>query len=272
VNWRAIRAIVRKDLKVVFQNKGVMIPIIVVPLIFLVVLPGLAALVPLLEEAPGEALSEMRGFLEGMPAGLRESIAGYNETQTVVVLGLVYFLAPLYLILPLMVASVIAADSFAGEKERKTLEALLYTPATDGELFVGKALGAWLPAVVVSLVSFVLYTIVVNAAGYPMMGRLFFPNVMWLILLLWVVPAAAAFAIGVMVLVSSKARGFQDANQLGSTVVIPILLLVFGQVAGVLYFSPLTALLIGVALWAIDVVLIAFGVRIFKRGELIARL
>ena len=40
MNWRAIRAIVRKDLKVVFQNKGVMIPIIVIPLVFLVVLPG----------------------------------------------------------------------------------------------------------------------------------------------------------------------------------------------------------------------------------------
>ena len=30
MNWRAIRAIVRKDLKVVLQNKGVSIPIIVV--------------------------------------------------------------------------------------------------------------------------------------------------------------------------------------------------------------------------------------------------
>jgi ABC-type Na+ efflux pump permease subunit len=41
-----------------------------------------------------------------------------------------------------MVSSVLAADSFAGEKERKTLEALLYTPTTDRELFTAKLLEA----------------------------------------------------------------------------------------------------------------------------------
>ena len=70
--------------------------------------------------------------------------------KALIVLILVYFFAPFYLILPLMVASVIAADSFAGEKERKTLEALLYTPTTDGELFLAKMLSAWTPAVAVA--------------------------------------------------------------------------------------------------------------------------
>ena len=40
MNWRAIFAIVRKDLKVVLQNKGVVIPIIALPLILLASCPG----------------------------------------------------------------------------------------------------------------------------------------------------------------------------------------------------------------------------------------
>ena len=40
MNWRAIRAIVRKDLKVVLQNKGVSIPLIVVPVVIMGLLPS----------------------------------------------------------------------------------------------------------------------------------------------------------------------------------------------------------------------------------------
>ena len=51
MNWRAVRAVIRKDLKVVLQNKGVSIPMLVIPLIVLVVLPSMAAFVPLLQSS-----------------------------------------------------------------------------------------------------------------------------------------------------------------------------------------------------------------------------
>jgi hypothetical protein len=272
MNWRAIRAIVRKDLKVVLQNKGVSIPLIIVPVVFMVILPGLAALAPLLEDTPGGPLAEMQGFLKNMPQGMRDTIAGYDEIQTVVVLALVYFLAPMYLILPLMVASVIAADSFAGEKERKTMEALLYTPTTDLELFVAKLLSAWLPAIAVSWGGFVLYSVVANAAAWPVMGRLFFPNLMWVVLALWVAPAVAGVGLGFTVIVSARAETFQEAYQLGAVVVLPILLLVVGQATGVLYFNGALVLLLGLAFWLVDAGLLWFGGRTFRRSEMATRI
>ena len=57
-----------------------------------------------------------------------------------------------------MASSVIASDSFAGEKERKTIEALLATPLSDSELFVGKVLVAFIPAVLVTFASFAVYS------------------------------------------------------------------------------------------------------------------
>jgi ABC-2 type transport system permease protein len=181
-------------------------------------------------------------------------------------------MAPMFLIVPVMVASVIAADSFAGEKERKTLEALLYTPTSDREVFVAKLLSAWLPAMAVALAGFLLYAVTVNMVSWPTMGRIFFPNLMWLALVLWVVPAAAGLGLGSMVLVSIRAQGFQDAYQIGGVIVLPIVLLVFGQVAGVMYFSVGVVLLLGLLFWLVDGLLLWFGSRSFHRGRLIIRI
>ncbi|MGD8625935.1 MAG: ABC transporter permease subunit [Anaerolineae bacterium] len=272
MNWRAVRAIVRKDLKVVFQNKGVSIPLIVVPLLFLVILPASMALIPLFEQDLTSVTQEFDMFLENMPSALQTELAGYDEAQTLVVLFLVYFLAPMYLILPLMVASVIAADSFAGEKERKTLEALLYTPTTDAELFLAKLLSAWLPAVAIAWGGFLLYGLVANLAAWPTMGGLFFPTLMWIVLALWVAPGVAGLSLGVTVLISVRAQGFQDAYQMGAIVVLPLVLLVIGQATGVIYFSTWLVALLGLVLWAISLALLWFGARTFQRSALAARL
>jgi ABC-type Na+ efflux pump permease subunit len=272
MNWRAVFAIVRKDLKVVLQNKGVIIPIIVVPLVLFGVLPWLATLAPHAINVGGSDMEELAAMIRSMPQGLQNELAPYTSEQKTVVFFLVYLLAPLFLIIPLMVASTIAADSFAGERERRTLEALLYTPTTDRELFIAKLLSSWLAAIAVTLAGFVLYAVMANIAAWPTMGTLFFPNLMWVVMTLWVAPAAAGLGLSTMVLVSVRAQGFQDAYQTGSMIVLPVLLLMFGQISGVMYFSVWVVLLLGLVLWSIDATLIWFGSKTFHRGRLIARL
>lgn len=268
---RRLSLIARRDLKIVLTSKTVVLTMIVVPLLLLVLLPGaFGALMPLMAQT--EDVSEIRQFLEMMPPTMRDSLAGYNETQLLTVALLIYFFAPLFLILPMMTASVIAAGSFAGEKERGTMEALLYTPTTDAELFVGKLLSAWIPALAITLGGFLLYGTVVNVAAWPTMQRIFFPNLMWVLLIVWLAPAAAGLGLSSMVLISSKVNNFQDAYQLGGMVVIPIVVLMIGQLSGVLFFSPLLVLGVGLILWIIDAVLLVVGVRTFKRSEILARL
>jgi ABC-2 type transport system permease protein len=272
MNRRAITAIVRKDLKVISTRRGVMIPLILVPLILLIALPSLVAFIPSFADSSQARFSGLDQIIQNMPEGFQSRLAGYNGNQRLVILVIVYLFAPMYLIIPLMVASVIAADSFAGEKERKTLEALIYTPTTDLELLTAKLLTAWLPAVVVSFFGFICYTLVANLAGWSTMGGWFFPNWMWVILALWVAPAAAGLGLSTMVIISAHASGFQDAYQIGGVVVLPILLLLIGQIAGVLYFSVSVTALIGLILWIIDLGLLLLGARTFKRSELIVQL
>jgi ABC-type Na+ efflux pump permease subunit len=271
MNTRAIQAIVRKDLRVAMQNKGVVLPIIILPLILFVALPWIMAYASSAAGASAASLSNVDEMLARMPSGLLNELSGYNQEQQMLVFSLVYMLAPMFLILPLMVSSVIAADSFAGEKERKTLEALLYTPTTDRELFTAKLLGAWTAAVAIALLSFVVYGVMVNAAGWQSIGHVFFPNWMWVALVLWVTPAVAALGLVVMVFVSARAQGFQDAYQVGGMVVLPVLLLMVGQISGVMYFSLGVVLFVGLVIWLIDGVLLWYAGKSFRRGELMTK-
>ena len=271
MNWRLLRTLVLRDLKVVTRSKAMMLPMLIVPLILVVAIPAAVGFFAPQMAAAGE-MEDLAQFLEMMPDQMQERFAGYDEAQIIVVAFLEHLFAPMFLIIPLMVASTIAAGSFVGEKERKTLEALLYTPTTDTELFLGKLLASWIPALLVGLGAFVLYGLVVNLSAWHVMGGVFFPNAMWVVLVVWVAPAAAGLGLGAIILISSKVSTFQDAYQLGGMVVIPVLLLVFGQIAGVLYLNVLAVLLLGLFLWLVDAVIVWFGVRTFKRNEIIARL
>lgn len=272
LRWRAIAAIIRKDLKVVAHNKSLMVSFIVVPFVMLAVFPALAVLAPTAAKVFVPPLAGLSELPQHLPASLTSELAGLNWQQRWDVLVLVYFLAPVYLVIPLTMASSIAGDSFAGEKERKTLEALLYTPTTDQEIFLAKVLSPWLLAMAVALGGFVLYTLVVNLLAWPVMGRIFFPNALWLVLVLWVAPAAAALGLSVMVLISARAKSIQEANQLGSVLVVPLLLLMIGQATGVLYFNLQLALLLGLLLWIVDCALLWLGGQTFQRDKIICQL
>jgi ABC-2 type transport system permease protein len=259
MNANAVQAIVRKDLKVVIRNKAVSIPLIVLPVVILVGLPAMAALLP--------KVGDM-GDMQSMMGPLQALLVGYDEAQGLVVYLLAFMAAPLYLIMSLTVSIAGACDSFAGEKERKTLEALLYTPTTDGELLLGKLLSAWLPALGIAWGGFLLYIVTANLAAWPVMGRLWFPTTMWVVLALWVAPAVAALGVVAMVLISSRARTFQGAYQLGGLVILPILLLFVLPLTGVMALSAWVLALLGLLIWAIDVALLWLGRRGFRRTKL----
>lgn len=270
MNARAMSAIVRKDLKVVMQNKNIVTPIIIILVVFFFVLPWVVGLAPTIVNGLGGQMNSLEGILAKMPAGMLQEMAGYTVGQKVTVYVLEYMLLPLFLMIPLMAATMLAADSFAGEKERKTLEALLYTPTTDRELLIAKMLSGWLASIAVALGGFLIYAINVNAAAWSQMHRIFFPNAMWLVLVLWVVPALSGLGVSLMVVISARAQGFQDANQMAGLVVLPIVALFYAQVAGALFINISILLLMGLIVWLMTGGLICLGSRSFQRNRLLA--
>ena len=270
-NWRGMRAIIRKDLKQVFQNTMVWLPFIVIPLIFMVLLPLGLVMLPTIATDQLKP-DDLAGLFRAMPADLRARLASLSLAQSWVVLSANYMFMPMFLITPLMVSSIIAADGIAGEKERKTLEGLLYTPLSDNELFLAKVLTALVPALVVEIGAFVLYALTVNLGGYHIMHRLFFPEPSWWPLVFFVGPGVSLAGLGATVLVSSKAKTFMSAQQAGGFLVLPVVFLMIGQIAGLFFLTPAAVWVVGLVFWVIGALFIWVGAKTFTRGELIARI
>jgi ABC-type Na+ efflux pump permease subunit len=275
IDWRAVRAIAAKDLREVQQNRATWGPAIAIPLLIVVIMPLGIILVPRVFHIPPEALNVEGGLTalrDRLPAAVAHEFAGLDDLQTWVVLLCGFLLAPLFLMLPLLFASIVGADSFVGEKERKTLESLLYTPASDTDLFLGKMIASVVPAIALAWASFIVYAVVVNAAAWPVMGRIWFPLPMWWPLMLWVTPAVATLGMAAAVVVSSRVGTYMEAYQLTGALSIFVIALLAGQLSGVLFLSVGLALLIGLAVWLADALVLWLAVRTISRSALIAQL
>jgi ABC-type Na+ efflux pump permease subunit len=270
MNWRKIRIIAWKDILEVRQNKSVLASMIVVPLIIMVILPAVM-LVVVNTTGSADALNDpdLQMMFERIPASISNMFGDLNDVQMTVTMILGFLFAPMFLIMPLMLSASIAAESFAGERERKTLEALLYTSATDTELFVGKALAAFIPSVLVGIFSFLIYAVVLNVGGYPIFERIWFPLNTWYPLVFWVSPAFAALGVGATVLISAKVQTFMGAYQASGSLVILVLGLVVGQASGLLYLSVWVGMIIGFVVWLAAGVLFFLAIQQFNRKTLL---
>jgi ABC-type Na+ efflux pump permease subunit len=274
MNWRSVWAIARKDLKEVQQNKAVWGPAIALPVIFAIIMPILFVAVPQLipvEDVQRE-LGDMDTLLRQLPPSVSAIFKDLSLEQMFVLYMTAFMLAPLFLVMPLMFSSVIGADSFVGERERKTMEALLYSPATDVELFLGKVLAAVMPAIGLSWLTYLVYIIVVNVASYRLFERIWFPLPTWWPLMFWMTPAFAVLGISATVLISSRVKTFMEAYQLSGSLVVLVLAMVVGQATGVLYLGVGTVLLAGTLIWLVDAVLLYYSIHTFKRSLLISKL
>lgn len=265
-DWNAVRAVISKDFMAVRRSKAVVLPMLLVPALLLILLPlgiGLAA--------RGQGTVDVSRILGTLPAGVARPILDLPQDEQLLVLVFGYLLAPLFLVVPLMVSAVLAADAFAGEKERKTLESLLHLPIADRDLFWAKVLGAFAPAVAVSWIGFLCFAIVANGVSWPRLHRIFVPTQLWLVVILWVGPAVAALGLGVMVRVSARARTAQEANQLGGAVILPLIFVAVGPATGLLVVPVPVALAVGAVVWAIAIGLAARGASRFTRDQLAAK-
>jgi len=275
MNLQRLWTLTRKDWADAFKNTAVVVPMIVLPLIFVVLMPVLFIVVPSLSPQMSQAFvsdPDIQPLLNNLPAFLMPYTQGLDVQRTVIVLMLGMMLAPMFLILPLMTSTVIAADSFAGERERKTIEALLYTPASDVELFFGKVLAAFLPALGLTWGSFLVYALVVNLASYWTMGWVWFPIPTWYPLIFWISPALSLLGTAFTVLISARNPTFMGAYQLSGVLVVLVLPLLFGQIAGVVYLTVEAGLLVGGVIWAVALALTRLAVRGFNRQHLLAGL
>ena len=135
---------------------------------------------------------------------------------------LLNFILPVFfLIIPIMTASVMAASAFVGEKEKRTLETLLYCPLSVGQIFRAKVMASFLLSMLVSLISSAPCWRWWSWRPFPD-GELPDARCHLLIVLLLVAPALSLIAVTLIVRGSAKAKSVMESQQSAAFLILPL--------------------------------------------------
>lgn len=240
-------ALIRKDVRGFLCNRRTLSVILLVPLMLTVVLPSVFIIGGVLHP---ESLADFQVLLALLP-----STGGADEQQLILGLILNKLMPIFFLMIPIMVSSVMAASSFVGEKEKHTLETLLYSPLTLKQLFHAKILSGLVVGIGVSYFAFAVMLLVVEAELLALTGTMLLPDAGWLVVLLLIAPALSLAAIAITVRSSARAQSSEESQQRAVLLIFPLLALIIGQFGGMLLIDTWLLLGLGAILVALDVLL-----------------
>jgi ABC-type Na+ efflux pump permease subunit len=249
---RSEKALINKDLNEITSSKQVIMPMIIVPTILAIIIPLAILISASFIGSNASIIREFGPLIKKLPS----EYAAYNPAQLLIKIIINYMFPSYFLIIPIMCSGVIGASSFVGEKEHKTLETLLYTPISMEQLLRAKILGVFIPSYMITLLSFVIFGIIINIGGFIHFGGFIFPDLKWLIIILWISPAINLLSLILTVMVSAKSKTFQEAQQVSGLLVLPVILILVGQMTGVLMLSATIMFIAGIVLLILDYILI----------------
>ncbi len=260
-----IITIIDKEWNEVFKNGMVLGTIIALPLL-LTALP-LIILYAMGGSSGDLAASSTSGMPSQYAALCGSNLGGLACTQVMLVSQFLI----MFLLMPLAIPAAIAAYSIVGEKTTRCLEPLLATPITTAELIVGKAAAAVIPAVIATWGCFGIFAVGVRllVSDPEVYGRILAPH--WLLAIVVLGPLLAVAAVCVSIIVSSRVSDPRAAEQLSMLVMIPLLGIFFGQMAGLFLFNASLVWIMTIVLILIDAGLVYLGVGLFQRETILTR-
>lgn len=174
-------AIIRKDLRNITTNKNLFLSLLIVPLVFTIIFPSI--LVCAIHFMPDDP--DIQKMLELLPMSLRSG----NMELDLMGMILNYILPVFFLIIPVMAASIMSASAFVGEKEKHTLETLLYCPLSVKQIFCAKVMASFFLSMLISFISFLAMLLVLEAETLFLMGSFLLPGISWFVILFLISPS-----------------------------------------------------------------------------------
>lgn len=206
-------------------------------------------------------------FFPGLMNFTARRIVGFVEGYGAPIIGerLIPFLLMVVGFFPISISLVIALESFVGEKERRSIEPLLSSPLTDGQLYLGKLLAAVIPPLFASFLGIGVYLIgVYRQVGWQ-------PDLILITQILLLTSVQALVMVSGAVVISSQTTSVRAANLMASFIIIPVALLLQGESVVMFWgnYSVLWWVILG--LLVIAGLLIRTGVAHFSREELLGQ-
>jgi ABC-2 type transport system permease protein len=236
-SWARVGAVLRKELRDYRRNRFVIVTMTLVPVVFTVA--------PMIQLFAANATADTASL------------------DTHIGLSLLYML-----VVPAIVPSTLSAYSVVGEREQGTLEPVLTTPVRREEFLIGKALAAFVPALVIAYV--VLGTFLAAAALFARsaIASAVYAGPHVLVQLLFT-PLLAGWAIWVGIAVSARSADVRVAQQLSTFASLPPLAILALMSLNVITESTGLAVGLAVALLAFDLFAWRVVAAMFDRERLV---
>lgn len=232
-----------RDFKIFRHQKNILYSIIVFPIIISVLFPAILEFAG--QRSGGLAAANLPNLL--------------NSFSFFIVIGAAF--------IPLGIASY----SIVGEKIEKSLEPLLATPLTDGEILLGKAIAALLPTLVAMYAGAAVFMVGVDAVTFGKLGYNYFPNWTFGVLLLVLLPVAAVMSVLYSVIVSSRVNDVRSASSYGILIFLPFMAIYLASEIRLISLDITGILIIAGILSAIDIALYFVGTAAFQREEILTK-
>lgn len=257
-----IQTIIEKEWAEVFQNRVVIFTVAALPLLLTALPLGIFAAMRT------SAIPE--GDITDLPPQMLAACGQLSALACFQIYLLNQFL-PLFMLMPLFIPVAIAAYSVVGEKTTRSLEPLLATPITTVELLAGKGLAAAVPAVLATWAAFLLLIILAPVLGVQPAAYTTALSPAWLMAIFGLGPLLAVMSVNFALIVSSRVSDPRVAEQISGALVVPVLGLVFGQLAGVVVINLQLMLALALGLSLVDVGLLYLGARLFQREAILTK-
>jgi ABC-2 type transport system permease protein len=259
---KKVTTIIRKEWAEVFKKKLILSTVIFMPLLFT------AIPLAMLFFARDAGSSDLTGDIP--PQFLESCQSDLSSGECVQVMMGNQFMI-LFMMIPLIIPVNIAAYSIVGEKTTRSLEPLLATPITTVELLIAKNLAAVIPAVLATWLAFIVYVVGawVIVQSPNVMAALVQPS--WWFVVIIVGPLLSILSVNFSLMVSSRVNDPRVAEQLSAVVILPLLAVFIGQIAGLFLVNQQLIFIMTIVLILIDSLMIYFAVRLFQRETILTR-
>lgn len=261
--------IASKDWEEVFENKITLLSIIlpyIIPVAFpLLILVSFrffgSEIYKYISEEEFELMSRIYPALSNM-----------DILQASIYIICVLLIPLLFIVFSLASTSIITADSFAGEKERKTLEALFASPLSDAELFMGKLLASIIPSIILTYLFYGITIVLVNLLTLDIFGYIWYPPLEAGVTVFIITPLYAFLGMTLVIWGSSRSGTVRDASNYAGILILPILFFVISALLGYIIINVIYLLLLALVLGVLDILAFIFSYRTFDRERLITRI
>ena len=233
--------IAAKDLKTFLRRRTVLYSTVLLPLLISIILP------------------------------LVLQFAGKRTNNVAALPGLLDAFAWFYAIIPAVIPTPIASYSIVGEKVERSLEPLLATPVSDGEILLGKSIAAFLPAILATYAGAAIFMSLMDVVTGDKLGYLYFPNWGMAVILLVLAPLAALLSVEGSVIVSARVSDVRSAAQLGGLMFVPFIGIYVAGEIGIITLDTNTLLIIAAILALLALALFFVSKATFQRDQILTK-